>query len=212
MLHLRSSEGSPSTTPSCWLGWTACPRSTSPTLAAGRGAPSRAPRASHHPCSLGALRGGGVNAVHAWDFAERDLPDSGGHAVWTCARTSTWSGPGDVTVTLRGSADGPGAPARTVSRARSTAVCGRFGRHMAAATGWRSPQNKWYVPAAGSRAVTALAIGGGVSAREPGRTLAVPAPPHPRVTVTAALSTGADLPGVATLRDDPLTTETRPTP
>ncbi|WP_020134633.1 hypothetical protein [Streptomyces sp. 351MFTsu5.1] len=173
----------------------------------GRGAPSREPREatgpaalsawSHQACSLGALRGGSVSAVHAWDFAEQDLPDGGGHAVWTCARTSTWRGPGDVTVTLRGSADRPGAPARTVSRERSTAVCGRFGRHVVAATGWRSPKNRWYVLAAGSRAVTALTIGGSVSAREPGRTLAVPAPPHPRVTVAATLSTGADLPGVA---------------
>ncbi|WP_141208477.1 hypothetical protein [Streptomyces griseorubiginosus] len=173
----------------------------------GRGAPSREPREatgpaalsawSHHACSLGALRGGGVSAIHAWDFAEQDLPDGGGHAVWTCARTSTWRGPGDVTVTLRSSADGPGAPARTLSGERSTALCGRFGRHVAAATGWRSPKNKWYVLAAGSRAVTALTIGGSVSAREPGRTVAVPAPPHPRVTVRATLSTGADLPGVA---------------
>ncbi|MFF4780407.1 hypothetical protein ACFY3E_03845 [Streptomyces griseorubiginosus] len=176
----------------------------------GPGAPSREPREatgpaalsawSHHACSLGALRGGGVSAVHAWDFAEQDLPDGGGHAVWTCARTSTWRGPGDVTVTLRSAADGPGAPARTVGWERSTAVCGRFGRYVAAATGWRSPKNKWYVLAAGSRAVTALTIGGSVSAREPGRTLAVPAPPHPRVTVRATLSTGADLPGVAPAR------------
>ena len=105
-----------------------------------------------------------------------------------------------MTVTLRSAADGPGAPARTVGRERSTAVCGRFGRHVAAATGWRSPKNKWYALAAGSRAVTALTIGGSVSAREPGRTLAVPAPPHPRVTVRATLSTGADLPGVAPTR------------
>lgn len=173
----------------------------------GPGAPSREPREatgpaalsawSHLACSLGALRGAGVSSVHAWDFAEQELPDGGGHAVWTCARTGTWRGPGDATVTLRTSADGPGAPARTLSRARSTAVCGRFGRHVAAATGWRSPTNKWYVLAAGSRAVTGLTIGGSVSAREPGRTLAVPAPPHPRVTVRAALLTGADLPGVA---------------
>ncbi|MFC8427702.1 hypothetical protein [Streptomyces sp. NPDC057253] len=173
----------------------------------GPGAPAREPREatgpaalaawSRHACSLGALRGGGISAVHAWDFAEQDLPDGGGHAVWTCVRTSTWRGPGDATVTLRSSADGPGAPARIVSRERATAVCGRFGRHVAAATGWRSPKSKWYVVAAGSRAVTALSIGGSVSARKPGRTLAVPAPPHPRVTVRAALSTGADLPGIA---------------
>ena len=47
---------------------------------------------------------------------------------------------------------------------------------------------------------TVVSTGGSVSAREPGRTLAVPAPPHPRVTVRATLSTGADLPGVAPAR------------
>ncbi|WP_328753023.1 hypothetical protein OHT57_46570 [Streptomyces sp. NBC_00285] len=151
---------------------------------------------SRHACALGELRDTGVRAVNAWDFAEQDLPDGGGHAVWTCARTSSWRGPGEAVVTLRTSGDEPDEAARVVSRERSSAVCTRFGQHVAAATGWRSPKGKWYVLAAGSRAVTALTLDGAVSAHRQGRTLFVPAPPHPNVTLRADLSTGGQLRGL----------------
>jgi hypothetical protein len=151
---------------------------------------------SHHACALQELRDTGARAVNAWDFAEQDLPDGGGHAVWTCARTSTWRGSGEAVVTLRTSGDEPDEAARVVSRERSSAVCTRFGQHVAAATGWRSPKGKWYVLAAGSRAVTALTIDGAVSARRQGRSLSVPAPPHPNVTLRANLSTGGQLRGL----------------
>ncbi|MFI0510848.1 hypothetical protein ACH3Y9_14170 [Streptomyces sp. WSLK1-5] len=151
---------------------------------------------SRHACALGELRGTGVRAVNAWDFAEQDLPDGGGHAVWACARTSTWRGPGEATVTLRTSRDTPDAPALVISREQSTAVCSRFGQHVASATGWRSPKGRWYVLAAGSRAVTALTVDGTVSTHRPGQTLSVPAPPHPNVRVRADLVTGAHLRGL----------------
>ncbi|OIJ64339.1 hypothetical protein [Streptomyces mangrovisoli] len=174
----------------------------------GPGAPARQPREAtgpaallawaHQACALGELRGGGVRAVNAWDFAAQSLPDGGGHAVWTCARADTWRGPGDVTVSYRVGGSASGAPARTVARARATAACSRFGQHVVAGTGWRSPHGRWYVLAAGSRAVTRLSVTGTVAATTDARTLAVPAPRAPRVHVTARLVTGERLNAVGT--------------
>ncbi|MFJ6084727.1 hypothetical protein ACIQI8_25320 [Streptomyces sp. NPDC092369] len=151
---------------------------------------------AHQACGLASLRGTGVRAVNVWDFAEQELPDGGGHAVWTCARADSWRGPGDVTVTLRTSRDSLTAPARRVAGARSTAACSRFGQHVVAATGWRSPRGHWFVVAAGSRAVTGLTVTGAVSASKEGRTLALPAPGKPRVDVRARLATGESLDAV----------------
>ncbi|MFF3883572.1 hypothetical protein [Streptomyces sp. NPDC001914] len=173
----------------------------------GRGRPPHQPREAtgtaalvawaHQACALGSLGNTGVRAVNAWDFAEQHLPDGGGQAVWTCARADTWRGPGDVTVALRTSRDAPDAPALTVAHARSTATCSRFGQHIVATTGWRSPSGHWYVLAAGSRAVTGLSVSGSVSASEEGRTLALPAPRRPHVKVVARLATGGQLDAVS---------------
>ncbi|MFJ9541238.1 hypothetical protein ACIRPX_28770 [Streptomyces sp. NPDC101225] len=145
---------------------------------------------AHTVCALGSPGNAGVRSVNAWDFAEQNLPDHGGTAVWSCARADTWSGPGDVTVTLRTSRDLPSAPARTVARARSTAACSRFGQNIAATTGWQSPGGHWYVLAAGSRAVTRLSVSGDVSATKRGRTLDLPVSHKPRTRVRATLATG----------------------
>ncbi|MFF4896001.1 hypothetical protein [Streptomyces sp. NPDC001068] len=172
----------------------------------GQGNPPRQPREAtgsaallawaHQACGLTSLRGAGVRAVNAWDFAEQDLPDGGGQAVWTCARADSWRGPGDVTVGLRTSRDGQAEPVRTAGRARSTAACSRFGQHVVAATGWRSPKGNWFVLAAGSRAVTELRVTGDVSGARDGRTLALPAPGRPHVAVRARLASGQDLAGL----------------
>ena len=170
--------------------------------------PARAPREAtgpqallawaHQACSLPSLRDTGVRAVNNWDFAEQDLPDGGGHAVWTCARADTWRGSGDVTVSFRTSRYAPAEPGRTVARARATAACSRFGQHVVAASGWRSPKGHWYALAAGSRAVTRLSVSGDVTVTKQARTLAAPAAHKPRVTVRAHLSTGEDLDAVGT--------------
>jgi hypothetical protein len=153
---------------------------------------------AHQACSLESLRDSGVRAVNNWDFAEQNLPDGGGHAVWTCARVDTWRGSGDVTVSFRTSGHAPGAPARTVARAHATAACSRFGQHVVAASGWRSPNGHWFALAAGSRAVTRLSVTGDVTITKQARTLAVPAPHDPRITVRARLSTGETLDAVGT--------------
>ncbi|MFD4788769.1 hypothetical protein ACFWN1_17245 [Streptomyces sp. NPDC058459] len=166
----------------------------------GHGSPSaRQPREATGPaalvawkqvgCGLDPAGGTGVRAVNAWDFAEQDLPDGGGHAVWTCARADTWRGTGDITVSLRR----PGEDTRVVTRVRATAACGRFGRHLVARTHWKSPRGHWYVLAAASRAVTSLTLTGDVPATRSGHTLAVRAPENASTRVRARLDSGETL-------------------
>ncbi|WP_428950227.1 hypothetical protein [Streptomyces sp. cg35] len=144
-------------------------------------------------CRLEPWRGGAVRAVNAWDFAEQDLPEGGGHAVWTCARASTWRGPGDVALLLRPPASSTTEPARLVGTARNTAACSRFGQHVVASGRWKSPKGHWYLVAAGSRAVTGISVSGAVDAARSGRSLAVRAPERGAVRVTARLDTGEKL-------------------
>ncbi|MCX5536666.1 hypothetical protein OG785_39650 [Streptomyces sp. NBC_00006] len=147
-------------------------------------------------CRLQPWRGGAVRAVNAWDFAEQQLPKDAGRAVWSCVRASTWRGPGDVALLMRA----PGAaaePAQLVGRARATAACSRFGQHVVADTRWRSPDDHWYLLAAGSRAVTRIEASGAVTASRKGRTVAVRAPEHGTVRVAARLDTGERLKEVA---------------
>ncbi|WP_330461588.1 hypothetical protein OIB37_34805 [Streptomyces sp. NBC_00820] len=184
--------------------------------------PARQPREATGPaallawarvgCGPGALGDGGTKAVNAWDFAEQDLPDGAGHAVWTCTRADTWRGPGGVTVTLRltGTGSHSGEPARVVARVRSTAACSRFGQNVLAQARWRSPQGRWYVLAAGSRAVTRLTLtptgsgtgsGGVDEASRSGHTLAVRVPEGATTRVRGRLASGEELPEVTERQD-----------
>ena len=130
---------------------------------------------AHQACALEPLRDTGVRAVSNWDFAEQDLPDGGGRAVWICARADSWRESDDVTVSFRTSEYTPATPALTVTQARTTAARSRFGQHGVAASGRRSPNGHRYAPAAGSRAVTSLSVSGDATATKQSRTLAVPA-------------------------------------
>ncbi|WP_405543326.1 hypothetical protein OG590_08520 [Streptomyces goshikiensis] len=141
-------------------------------------------------CRLPEMRGmrdGGVRAVNIWEFASSELPDGGGRAVWSCIRTSSWAGPGDVLVRLSPAA----GPPQDVARAPDTAACGRFGQHLLAGTRWRSPAGRWYLLAAGSREVTGITASGAVRAEARGRTLAAPAGPEAAaVELTGRLASG----------------------
>ncbi|MFD3580743.1 hypothetical protein [Streptomyces sp. NPDC058644] len=169
----------------------------------GTGAPPRQPREAtsgaalrswaRTACRLPELRHSGVRAVNQWDFAEQDLPEQGGKAVWSCTRASTWRGPGDVLVQFRTPTTSATAPAKLVGQARSTAACSRFGQHIVAATPWTAGSGRRYLLAAGSREVTGIEVTGEVDATERGRTLAVRAPKDPDVTVRARLSDGETL-------------------
>ncbi|WP_371618786.1 hypothetical protein [Streptomyces sp. NBC_00454] len=140
-------------------------------------------------CRLRELRGAAVRAVNIWDFADSELPDGAGRAVWSCTRASGWAGPGDVLVQLRP----PAGPPQDVARARSTAACGRFGQHLLAGTRWRSPAGRWYLLAAGSREVTGITAEGAVRAEASGRFLTVPlaGPQSAPVALAGSLASGA---------------------
>ncbi|MFH8350355.1 hypothetical protein [Streptomyces sp. NPDC018045] len=148
-------------------------------------------------CHLSGLPDG-VRAVTVWDFAEQTLPEGGGRAVWSCVRADTWRGPGEVGVRFAA----PGTAARAVARERSTAACGRFGRHVLASTGWRARSGHTYLLAAGSRAVTGIEVAGAVRASERGRLLAVRAPANARAQVVAHLAGGGRLTEVGRAADD----------
>ncbi|MFE6161633.1 hypothetical protein ACFQ7F_22285 [Streptomyces sp. NPDC056486] len=169
----------------------------------GTGAPPRQPREAtsgtalrswaRTACQLPEMRRRGVRSVNQWDFAEQDLPERGGKAVWSCTRASTWRGPGDVLVQFRTSTASATAPAKVVGKARSTAACSRFGQHIVASTPWTAGSGRHYLLAAGSREVTGIDVTGDVDVTERGRTLAVKAPRKPGVTVRADLKDGETL-------------------
>ncbi|WP_367125804.1 hypothetical protein [Streptomyces phytohabitans] len=157
--------------------------------------PSRQPREATGPAALGAwartacglaeLDARDVRAVNVWDFAEQDLPEDGGRAVWACTRATTWRGPGEIQVRLRTPAESPTEPARLVAGDRDTAACGRFGQHLVAGTVWEGESGRRYALAAGSRDVTRVALSGAAEASEDGRTLQERLPagdPRPRLS------------------------------
>ncbi|MEU7576591.1 hypothetical protein AB0B50_03180 [Streptomyces sp. NPDC041068] len=169
----------------------------------GSGAPARQPREAtgraallswaRGACRLPQLRGSGVRSVNHWDFAEQNLPEDAGRAVWSCTRASTWRGPGSVLIQFRTSTESATAPAKLVGQARSTAACSRFGQHVVAGTAWTAGSGHRYLLAAGSRQVTGISVTGDVETDRRGRTLAVRAPKDARVTVRARLTDGASL-------------------
>ncbi|XQE78301.1 hypothetical protein ACN24L_05005 [Streptomyces microflavus] len=172
----------------------------------GRGAPARQPREAtgteallawaRTACSLRALSGSGVRAVNNWAFAEQRLPEGEASAEWLCTRADTWRGPGRVLVQFLQPAASPTAPAAVVADRNDTALCSRFGQHILAGTHWKSASGRWYVLAAGSRAVDRIEATGQVRGAAGGPTLAVRAPRDASVQLTARLHEGGTLAAV----------------
>ncbi|WP_324792741.1 hypothetical protein SJX93_02465 [Streptomyces cyaneofuscatus] len=172
----------------------------------GGGAPARQPREATGPeallawartaCSLRALSGSGVRAVNNWAFAEQRLPEGGASAEWLCTRADTWRGPGRVLVQFLRPAASPTAPAAVVADRNDTALCSRFGQHILAGTHWKAASGRWYVLAAGSRAVNRIEATGQVRGTAGGPTLAVRAPRDASVELTARLREGGTLAAV----------------
>ncbi|MFE9014700.1 hypothetical protein [Streptomyces cyaneofuscatus] len=172
----------------------------------GRGAPARQPREATGPeallawartaCSLRALSDSGVRAVNNWAFAEQRLPEGGASAEWLCTRADTWRGPGRVLVQFLQPAASPTAPAAVVADRNDTALCSRFGQHILAGTHWKAASGRWYVLAAGSRAVNRIEATGQVRGAAGGPTLAVRAPRDASVELTARLREGGTLAAV----------------
>ncbi|APS23075.1 hypothetical protein TK78_32240 [Streptomyces sp. Tue 6075] len=172
----------------------------------GRGAPARQPREAtsteallawaRTACSLRTLAGSGVRSVNNWAFAEQKLPEGGASAGWLCTRADTWRGPGRVLVQFLAPATSPTDPAVVVADRDDTALCSRFGQHVLAGTHWKASSGRWYVLAAGSRAVTRIEASGAVRGAAGGPTFAVRAPRDADVELTASLREGGRLTAV----------------
>ncbi|MEW2488143.1 hypothetical protein [Streptomyces sp. NPDC048411] len=147
-------------------------------------------------CSLRVLRGSGVRAVNNWAFARQPLPEGGTPADWVCTRADTWQGPGRVLVQFLQPAASLTAPGAVVADRPDTALCSRFGQHVLAGTHWRAPSGRWYVLAAGSRAVNRIEVTGGVRGSAGGTTLAVRAPQDAQLELKARLRKGGALSAV----------------
>ncbi|NYE39439.1 hypothetical protein [Streptomyces fulvorobeus] len=147
-------------------------------------------------CSLRAVRGSGVRAVNNWEFARQTLPEGGASAGWLCTRADTWRGPGRVLVQFVQPGPSRTAPATVVADRDDTALCSRFGQHILAGTRWKAPSGRWYVLAAGSRAVSRIEATGEASGAVDGTTLAVRAPRDASVELTGRLRTGGTLTAV----------------
>lgn len=169
----------------------------------GSGAPARQPREatsaaalvswSHTACTLRSTAGDGVRAVNNWVFAEQQLPEGAGQAEWLCSRADTWNGPGRATVRFQPPATTPREPGTLVADARDTSYCSRFNQHILAAAHWSAPSGTQYLLAAGSRAVTRIAVTGQVRADGSGTTLAVKAAAGQSAQLSGVLSTGRTL-------------------
>ncbi|MFF3034237.1 hypothetical protein ACFVS7_24910 [Streptomyces rubiginosohelvolus] len=172
----------------------------------GRGAPARQPREAtsteallawaRTACSLRTLAGSGVRSVNNWAFAEQKLPEGRASADWLCTRADTWRGPGRVLVQFLAPAPSPTDPAVVVADRDDTALCSRFGQHVLAGTHWKASSGRWYVLAAGSRAVTRIEASGAVRGAAGGPTFAVRAPRDADVELTASLREGGTLTAV----------------
>ncbi|WP_130797367.1 hypothetical protein [Streptomyces otsuchiensis] len=156
----------------------------------GHGHPLRgeaAERLARTACHLPTLAGNGVRLVNSWEFATQGLPDAGGEASWVCVRAETWRGKGARTMTQlqlpraegpeSGEGDGRdfGAPGTVTARTDEGADCTLRDHHLVASAVWRSPDDEWYLLAAGSPGVSRLTAEGDVTGRAEGHTLVLPA-------------------------------------
>ncbi|MEZ7004191.1 hypothetical protein [Streptomyces sp. AD55] len=148
-----------------------------------------------YACSLGSVRGQGVRAVNAWEFASQPLPGAAGTGSWVCTRAETWRGEGArVLAQFRT----PGGPAGAVAaKAEDVPACGARDAHVLAGVLWKSEGGQWYLLAAaggdGARAVTAT---GGVSASAEGPVLTARAEEGAKAELRATLPDGRTLDGL----------------
>ncbi|MEV6203974.1 hypothetical protein AB0M64_28960 [Streptomyces sp. NPDC051771] len=177
------------------LGWTPLPAP---------GVPSRQPREATGPlglaawarsaCLLGPLRDAGVRSVNRWEFAEQQLPERAGRALWVCARAETWEGTGRADVLLETPARAPEA-VRPLLSVPDTAACGRFGQDVLAGGPWTAPSGAPYLLAAGSRRVVGITADGAVRARARGRVFAALTPGGGAIVLDGRLADGGVLRG-----------------
>lgn len=136
-------------------------------------------RLARTACHLTGLAESGVRTVNSWEFATQDLPEGAGHASWVCTRADTWRGTGAYTMTQLqlppADGRGHGEPGTVTASTDEGAPCTLRDHHLVGAAVWRSPEDRWYLIAAGSPGVSGLAAEGDVTGETAGHTLVLPA-------------------------------------
>lgn len=145
-------------------------------------------------CTLAPLRGEGVKAVNAWEFALQALPEGRGTAAWTCTRADRWNGTGSAATQFLAPAPETGPVVTTAVQPQGRS-CSRYEQYVVADTWWRSPASgRSYLLAAGSRHIVSIGTSGSLTTAPtatPDHTLALPEPrPGPGIAVTGTLDTG----------------------
>ncbi|MGW2324394.1 hypothetical protein ACWC5C_01365 [Streptomyces sp. NPDC001700] len=171
--------------------------------AAGRGGPrdvaGRAALLSwaRTACRLPLMTGRGVRSVNIWRFGVQRLPEAGGRAAWLCTRAETWRGPGSrVLAQFQPWTTRRGAAGAVAATSDGSPACGQRAPRVLAGVLWKARSGRWFLLAAGSRQVTAIAASGGVRGRSAGRALTTPAKPGARATLKARLTGGGHLNGL----------------
>ncbi|MCO8305931.1 hypothetical protein ACFV4E_31890 [Streptomyces hygroscopicus] len=145
-------------------------------------------------CRLALMRARGVRTVNSWRFAAQALPEAGGHAAWLCTRAETWRGTGaKVLAQFQPWDTRRGAAGAIAAGADDSPACGPREPRVLAGVLWKARSGHWYLLAAGSRQVTAIAATGGVRGRSYGRALTLPAKAGARADLRARLAGGGRL-------------------
>ncbi|WP_237404650.1 hypothetical protein [Actinacidiphila reveromycinica] len=148
---------------------------------------------AHSACRLVELRGQGVKAVDDWEFADTALPEGAGEASWTCDRADTWRGPGIALVQFVPPAAKAAEPGTLAGQQADGNACSRYDQHVMAGVMWKSPADRWYLLAAGSRDTASITATNGVQATSEGQFLSAPAPRGTRATLDGRLADGTPL-------------------
>ncbi|MEU9487921.1 hypothetical protein AB0D83_30495 [Streptomyces decoyicus] len=150
-------------------------------------------------CQLPAVRGMGVRAVNAWEFAHQPLPGGAGNAAWLCTRAETWRGAGSRTMAqIQTPAPGgqPYAAGTVAARTEGGTACGPRAPRALAGVLWKAPTGQWWMLAAGSSQVTSITATGSVHGRTPGRLLSLPAKAGDRAELKGQLANGKGIRGL----------------
>lgn len=145
-------------------------------------------------CHLPSVSGSGVRSVNVWAFADQELPDGAGTAHWVCTRAETWRGSGSrVTAQFQPPTPEVAEPGAVAAQSKDGRACGPRDPRVLSGVRWKSPENSWYLLAAGSEPVTGITAVGEVTGRVEGRTMALPATADADAQLTADLASGDEL-------------------
>ncbi|WP_327702474.1 hypothetical protein OG530_11925 [Streptomyces decoyicus] len=150
-------------------------------------------------CQLPAVRGMGVRAVNAWEFAHQPLPGGAGNAAWLCTRAETWRGAGSRTMAqIQTPAPGgrPYAAGTVAARTEGGTACGPRAPRALAGVLWKATTGQWWLLAAGSSQVTSITATGSVHGQTPGRLLSLPAKAGDRAELKGRLANGKGIKGL----------------